>query len=534
MERASNITSAPPRLAVQRLSPGACYLAVSAAILLVWVGFYLFNPFGFDHPARDSWHHVAVLRELMASPFGPSNPHIPTHDPSRDFTPIAVLAALIGKLFGASPYRLFGYMGAATCVGLVAACWTFGRRYYGSPWAPLILLLTLLFGWGTQLGHTGLHNYATLLSSAAYPSTIALVLGIFAWNCALRAIDCERDRQFQLALLAALSATILLEHQLTGVFVLAGAGTLVFFHERSDIRSKSAALAAITLGSLATLAWPYFSILQVLFSASDPRWASVLEGMNFVSTALILGAPALVGVLGFRKTDGGLRCELLVPSAAFTAAYIGLVLTNSPIAHRVPPAIILYNQLGLVWLALAYAQSADYSRRTKVVVSAAAMLLIAGSALSSGLTRLDDLQTRDSEESLIDMAQALEADLPPNSVSFATENVVYPLQSTGRRVVSIPRPEPTAPSLPMRQAATDSFFSAASNNRERQALIDRWGATNVVFVRSDLQPQVVADLHLLGPSKRFSHDVEAITLQPTTGRQFANVDPAKERGIDAR
>ena len=124
------------RLRDLRLSPLTAYVAASVMLVGLWVGYYVFDQFGFDSPGRDTWHHVAVLRELMAAPFAPSNPHIPTNEPSRYFTPIALIAAVIGKALGSSPFLLFGYMGAATCIGFVVACWSFGRRYYGSPWRP--------------------------------------------------------------------------------------------------------------------------------------------------------------------------------------------------------------------------------------------------------------------------------------------------------------------------------------------------------------------------------------------------------------
>ena len=186
----------PLKLGLHQFSPGFCYILTSAALFAVWLGFYLFNPLGFDIPGRDTWHHAAVLRELMDAPFAPSNPHIPTDEPSRYFTPVAVLAALVGRVAGVSAYQLFGYVGAATCVGLIAGCWVFARRYYSSPWAPLILLLTLLFAWGAQVGHTGLHTYATILGSAAYPATIALVLGLFTWATALRGLEIRDGPQF--------------------------------------------------------------------------------------------------------------------------------------------------------------------------------------------------------------------------------------------------------------------------------------------------------------------------------------------------
>ena len=130
----------------------------------------------------------------------------------------------------------------------------------------------------------------------------------------------------------------------------------------------------------------------------------------------------------------------------------------------------------------------------------------------SGTTRLHDLQGRASEGSLLELAEAIANQMPARSVSFATENIVFPLQSTGRRVVSIPRPEPAAPSLEQRQQATDKFFAAGTDNSERRRLIRQWGATHVVFSDGDLDPRVVADLRALGAVSRFPRGIELVTI----------------------
>lgn len=499
--------------------PALAYALISVALLGLWVGFYLLNPFGFDRAMRDTWHHVAVLRELMAAPLAPTNPHIPTDEPSRYFTPVALLAALVGKALGVTPYTLFGYMGAVSCIGLVVGCWVFARRYFQSAWAPLALLLVFLFAWGAQVSHVGFHNYAVLLSSAAYPSQIALVLGLFSWALALRLLEADTNQLFHLALLSVLAATILLVHQLSGFVALLGTGSFILFHRRSNLRRKSALLAALAIGCLLTLAWPYFPILDVLFSVGDDRWKSPDAKINQLSTVALLTAPTLAGVLGFITPERKVRWELAAPALFLSLSFVVLTLTDSPIGHRLPPAVILYNQLGLVWLFLSLLRAWRPSP-VRIAMVAAVCLLITASAIGAGRSRMQDLRSRDLNGSMIAMAGSLAKHIPPNSVSFATESIVFPLQSTGRRVVSIPRPEPAAPSLGQRQLATDRFFNADTGQDERRRLLDRWGATHVVIVPDNLPSATVRALRALGPSRAFSHGAEIITVSsPADERQ---------------
>lgn len=512
MARSSYIVGQTPLHASHQFSPNIFYVAFSTALFAVWIGFYLFEPFGFDSPGRDTWHHVAVLRELMAAPFAPSNPHIPTEEPSRYFTPVNVVAALLGNLLGLSPYALFGVMGAASCVGLVIGCWIFARRYYGTSWSPLALLLSLLFVWGLQRGHAGLHNYATFLTSAAYPSTIVFVVGFFQWALVLGVVEEKKNSISRLLAIAGLTAFSLIVHQLSGVITAVMAGSFAIFHPRANAKAKAAAVGAIAIGTLIILGWPYFNILDVLSSTSDPRWRSADTSMDALSTALILAAPALIGILGFRNAPNGWRYEILFPALFFTLIYTALEIQDSSIAHRLVPAIVLVGQLGTVWLIVDYLDNADRPRSLRLAVAAAFCFVCALSAGATGLKRSNDLEMRASKGSLHSTAEALAALLPVGSVAFATENIVFPLQSTGRRVVSIPRPEPVAPSLATRQAATDLFFDDRTNNTERLKLIARWQATHAVFAATDLQPKVVAALRKLGASTELSNTVEVVTF----------------------
>jgi len=515
---ADKAAPAPTQMSQELRMPSAaqCYIIVCVVLFAAWVGFYCFDPFGFDEPGRDTWHHVAVLRELMAAPFNPANPHIPTQEPSRYFTPVTTAAALVGRLLDLSPYALFGYMGAASCIGFVAGCWLFAQRYYRSPWAPLILLLTLLFAWGVQLGNVGFHTYAMLLSSAAYPSTIALVLGLFSWAFVLDALRSERNRVPRLAGLGLLTATILLTHQLSGVMVLTGAGSMILFDARADAKRKAALLTSMATGCLLSLAWPYFNLLDVLSSVSDSRWRSPDEKINRLATVAVLAAPTIAGLFGFRSSSGRLRWELIFPATLFGVAYLGLTLQGSAVAHRFPQAIILFLQLGLVWVIIDYLTKPERAPKAKIILAAAVVLFVINAAVAASVARFKDLNLRASAGSLVATAEAIAAQMPANSISFATEGIVFPLQSTGRRVVSIPRPEPAAASLIERQAATDRFFSGDTNLEERRKLIGRWGVTHIAFTTGELRPEVVRELRLLGQTNAYPRQVEIITIGRAT------------------
>ena len=76
------------QLASSQFAASAYFLgaAILAAVLL----YTLIHPVAVVSFQRDIWHHLAVLDELLRSPFFAENPHIASDDPSRSYTPWAV------------------------------------------------------------------------------------------------------------------------------------------------------------------------------------------------------------------------------------------------------------------------------------------------------------------------------------------------------------------------------------------------------------------------------------------------------------
>lgn len=511
MQTAITLHTDPVRSGAFLARADRVFVALCAAIFTVLIGFYLAEPFGFESPYRDTWHHLAVLRELIANPFDPSNPHLPTDEASRYFTPPNILTALIAKLFGISPFWAFSYMSAANCLAFCVVCWLFAKRYYRSEYAPSIFLGVLLFAWGTQRGHAGFHNFATFISSAGYPATQALTLGIFTWYLSLTASESQDKIRSQAALLAIVSAITIITHQFSAFVMLTGAGSLVLFHRTADAKRKAIVLGSLFVGGLLSLAWPYFNPLTVVTSASDPRWSTAARVLETLVFPLMLVVPALFGLAGLRDRTLGIRWEILVPILFFVSSYVALFAAEASIAHRFTPAIMLYLQLGLVWafIDFDYGKSSD---KTKTLHGIAIMTLLVLGLMQAVDPRIKEFTHRAEVGRFMALVDEIENDLPEDSITFTSDTIVFPVQSTGRRVVSIPRPEPVAPSLSERQQATDLFFARDTSAAKRQALIEQWDATHAVFAVTDLDPQTTANLRKLGPSKTYHRNGEIVLV----------------------
>jgi len=176
---------------------------------------------------------------------------------------------------------------------------------------------------------------------------------------------------------------------------------------------------------------------------------------------------------------------------------------------------MLYLHLGLVWLLLALQPFLRRSTLTSVLIGIGGSILILSNLSTAAAPRIKEIKEREQNGRMLASVEMIKSHIPANSIAFASESVVFPYQASGRRVVSIPRPEPVAPSLPERQAATDRFFAKNTTQSERLALIARWQATHVVFNPEDISTTVAKDLRKLGSAKKFPRDFEIITFSNT-------------------
>ena len=498
------------------LAPGPSYWLVCAALFGVPVAFYCASPLGYEWAARDIWHHVAVLRELMAAPFDPANPHVPTEEGSRYFTPTALVAALIGRVLTDDPVAVLGWVGAANCAALCVGARSVARRLYAHPYAPHVLLCTLLLLWGAQDGFTGQYSLAAFAFAASYPAAQGFVFGLFLWALVLSQLSGGGDRRPAVPLravcgTAALTALLVLTHQLTGAIMLAGAGSFVLFRGEASVRYRACLVAALGGGVLSTLLWPYFDPWTVTSSVSDERWRSTVGVMNTVGYQFGLAWPALIlGPIGLLHAKGT-RASLLLPIMVMSVGWAAMTMADHPIAARLSAAAMLYLHLASVFALLA-AQRGELRVPGRFVILAFAVGLMLVSAVRVTATRANEYVFRNGQDGLLRVAREASLIVPEDAVAFATEHAVYPYQSTGRRVVSIPRPEPAAPSLPARQRATIRFFAPQTTAEERDALLAEWDAGYVVIRTFDLPPEVVRDIAALGTATRLDHDLLVVAV----------------------
>ncbi len=412
-----------------------------------------------EPPNTDIWQHAASVRALIVDLGNPSNPFVLSDESSRHFQPLWVMGAAVAQFFGLTEWDILRIAAYLSMLSLGLGVFLFAKAYFASPWAPVVLLLVIVFGWGLQPAHTGHHSFRTLLYTAPYPATFLIGFSLISWAMTIRALGNLRYA----ILLSGLVAFMFTTHQLGALIGLIGVGCFVLLWPDVSFRSRFIVSLAVIVGLGVSAMWPYHNPFALVLRPGNSSWEG---GARFYGYIHLFAAfvPAAIGILHFREAMA--RPVALTFLAYGSIFLIGL--TGLQIAGRFLAPIALVLQIGLtgVILGLLQNQNIDSSRR-KLVLGFAGVAILFSYMHPLVNAFVDELDVRTTGVKLYDIAQELTADIPAREAVAASPYAVWPIVASGQRVVSIPWPEPGIRDLAERQQATASLFDADLTREER-------------------------------------------------------------------
>ncbi|MGH6890770.1 MAG: hypothetical protein ACREEP_00775, partial [Dongiaceae bacterium] len=368
--------------------PDILYIGYAALLVLAVSSIHLFAPVNIISYERDVWHHMAVVNELLKSPFHAVNPHVLSDAPSRTFMPWYVLLAILGRAFGLNAQQLLGVSAAASMIALMVGIRLFAQAYFRSAWAPFTLLVVTFATWAGHFNHTGYHTISTLLFSASYPFGIVFACGFAAWWLVLRALRAPVLPVLEGASIILLTAFMYATHQLQAAFAIGGMMTFSLFHGRHSIARRGQIVAAVAIGLLLCRLWPYFDPIAYTFSGENYTYdyKTNLDWTNTWVEWQILGLSllGLGGLYDFRRKHW--RWDLTIAVGAIVAGVVAARVLGLWIGLRFLPFLVLFLQIALTALVLDVAalKPAGSTLRNGRV-GAVAYVLCAGSLFNIGL-----------------------------------------------------------------------------------------------------------------------------------------------------
>ena len=458
-EQAAEVAMMPGVL--RQSVPTLTYIAL-AFLFLGTAGYHSATGAIDEQPYRDIWQHVAALRALIENPSAPGNPFVASGEISRHYHPLWLGYATLARVLGLTPWQVVSWASYGGMIVMGAGIFAFARSYFRSPWAPVVLLCVLLFGWAFQVEHTGLHSFATLFFGAAYPATYLVGVSLLLWA----AIIAGLRRPWLLCLIVPLAAFAFATHQLGAVIGFVGAGALILVQPGGALSVRVWAAVALLGGIGVALFWPYYNPLMLILQPGNSSWDGGPDFYDWRNLVIVL-TPAALGIFGLRSAEAR---ALLLALIAYTAIF-AIGLTGLQIAGRFLMPMTLVLQIGLAGLLIGLWRDMRITPMQRQIVALLALVAVMGVFLFE-VTRQRDLNARISAMAPRPYAAALSltADIPDDEEVAAFGMAAWPIVAGGQKVIAVPWPEPGIADLAARQALTVSLFDPALSGEARRAL----------------------------------------------------------------
>ncbi|MBC9725483.1 hypothetical protein [Streptomyces sp. TRM68367] len=220
--------------------------------------------------AGDLGMHAATVERLRHSLVDPGNPLVDADTPSPYYSPWMLLLGCVARVSGLSVFLVLR-IGALVGLGLlVSGAWRYVRVLSAHRAAPALVLLSLVFLWGTALFNwSGLLGLNSLALTVSYPSVFALGLAFHFWAWLAGALRAGVGAGWGVWLgLGALWAVILLCHQFSGVVASLGAlATVVAARPGRGVWVRLG--AGLVAGVLVLAVWPYYDFFALFGAGAD-------------------------------------------------------------------------------------------------------------------------------------------------------------------------------------------------------------------------------------------------------------------------
>ncbi len=456
--------------------------------------------------------YLAGLAELDRDLLHPRHEAMPVSGAySAAYTPFLVALAGLARLTDSGPVEILRFAAVLNLLLYALAVLVFFRVFSGAPrslvppvafFVASALLRDRMFIWSSDT------SIASLRFVAAYPSTFAWALALFALALTKQLLESETRLLLRAVSLAVLLAVLYLSHALTGSFVLVCLGALALATGR--LERPQLALGLAVLGAfLLALSWPYYDVLGHRAYLSTPENAP-FQGKELSSflRAYVLAGWAWV-LLGMpRRSFALIACWAASLGALFTLEALGVSYAARFGLFAAFFAFVLVAE-GTSW-ALASLRLRPWAASSFLLALAVTLLTTPGIGAEARRGRpilgpLELLAAPIPADPIDPYALAL-ADLlsPADVVMMPLDHLAFDLAAlSGARVVLSPFAS-RVPDAAAREAAVQAFFDEATSVTTRQEILKRYGVSVVLVPRSAAVGPIGEPGPEIGPFRLFS------------------------------
>lgn len=459
----------------------------------------------------DYWEHSATLRALLDDVWRPQNPHLLSPASSPRFVPSFIVSALLAKAFGLDALGAMGIASGLHALLLLLSIYVFFRCYFRDTRAPLYGLVVMFGSWYDAWHFSNVYQLKIFFSVVSYPSTAALGLSLLGFTTTLRALR-EPARVRWLALTVVVLALLMITHPLTAMLGFAGASLLAATERGVLWKSRAKVAAAIALGGLLSLGWPYFSVRGVLTGGSHEEVSAIargLVGQGDVEPSGRLHAfyqqKGLLRALGVASAGLPIALYLIarrrhwfisLGALAMLLPFVVNAYVPLPLGHRFILLAVFFLQVAVVWLLLKLSPGSPEAWSLVAVGRRgwAPGLLVALVLCTLVWWNVDATfgnfhyaarRMRGSAESInVRYARRVGQLAGSSAVVIADARSSWPVPTFGPKVLTLWHGNPLVPDEGERKAAVARFFHPSTRDGVRFEIIQRYKVTHVLARRS--------------------------------------------------
>src|SRR5512135_3515441 len=261
---ATYLTQDPPP-AMKFLSKGNLGYLTLGTLLVVYVA--LCTRWRDSLWGADAWEHHRAIVALVEDLWHPGNPTYATRDPSIRYSPYTVVQAVICRMTGLSPYDVLSGAAVVNTL-LLVGIWVLLQEFGEEPSAAAALFVMVGL-YGGAPGYANSYALADLPWHQVNPSAFGFALAPFLWVL-FRRTACAGRTGPALLVVSVLAAIAMLDHPMTGLFVLIGLLVIALTAPSGRCRRPLMNLALVVGGVAALcMAWPWYSFVKAALSRPD-------------------------------------------------------------------------------------------------------------------------------------------------------------------------------------------------------------------------------------------------------------------------
>ncbi len=480
-------------------------------LLVAWVGHEAFTTQVITaYITSDFWEHSATFRALLEDGLIPSAPHENSDASSPRYMPHYLLLALAAKALSLDALGAMALSSTVNMVLLVLGCLVFFTTLFQDPRAPLYGLIVMLGSWYAGWHFSNVYQLQWLPSVASYPSQAVVAVTLFTLAAGVQVMRSTTTPWLSLLVCSLLSFYALLSHPLTAMAPLAGLFFLALSWPDADRNRRLALLGALIAGCLLTLAWPHFSVFEVLFGKPGGQGTWINESLRQANAddakslhefyilpdlaktlgLAMLGAVAAVYFVFSRSQYAFIGFGAL----AMLLPFVVNPFVPIPLGHRFILLSIIFLHIALVWLLLRLSPGfrdgehlvmqdrPAWQQRSAGLLVAVLLSLMSGYNLWLADQRMSkelSQRTPGRPSDVVTIARDTAEKAGKDAVFIGDRSLLWPIPTFGPKVLIGAHINPLIKDKHAREEANEVFFHADTSTAVRRAIIEEYGITHV-------------------------------------------------------